>query len=58
MKAVFCGVTKDGKTFEDTLYLRDRMAKGVIRDVFNAWKQQNEFNYGVRLANAKYVCLN
>jgi hypothetical protein len=57
MRTVFVGETDNGKVLQDDLYFRDGLSETMIKGIFESWKQQNEFNYGVRFKDAKYVCL-
>lgn len=54
MKTVFRAKLENGAVIEDPFYFRQRVGKGVLRDIFNNWKDLISGSYGIKIKSATY----
>lgn len=54
MKIIFHAELENGAVIEDPFYFRQRVGKGVLKDVFNNWKDLISQCYGTRIKAATY----
>jgi hypothetical protein len=54
MRAIFHAELENGAVIEDPFYFRQGVGKGVLKDVFNNWKDLISQCYGTKIKTATY----
>lgn len=57
MRVMFFAESECGNKYSDRMYFSNRISKGVLSDVFNAWLEQIKYNENVVFSNSKYIVL-